>query len=114
MDLDGLLLKIRVFNRERDWDQYHTPKNLAMALSVEVAELVEHFQWVTSDGSLDISSDKKEKVEEEIGDILIYLLNISDKLGIDPMKAATEKIEKNRRKYPLEKARGSSLKYDEL
>jgi dCTP diphosphatase len=104
---------IKDFNNERDWNQFHSPKNLVMALTVEVSELLEHFQWLTQEQSKDLSPAKKEKIGEEIGDILIYLVNLADKLDIDPIQAAQNKIEKNRKKYPVDKSKGKSLKYDE-
>ena len=85
-----------------------------MALSVEVAELVEHFQWLTQEESYEIGPDKLGKIKEEIGDVLIYLTNLADKLGIDPLKAAKEKIIINKGKYPVNKSRGNSRKYTEL
>ena len=88
--------KIRNFAKERDWEQYHSPKNLAMALSVEVAELVEHFQWLTQEESFKVADNRHEQIKDEIGDILIYLVNLADKCGIDPLKAAHDKIEKNK------------------
>lgn len=104
---------LRKFNTERDWEQFHSPKNLAMALMVETAELIEHFQWLTQEQSRNLSSSKKEKISEEIGDILIYLVNLADKLDIDPVKAAMTKIDTNRQKYPVSKSRGKSFKYNE-
>jgi NTP pyrophosphatase (non-canonical NTP hydrolase) len=101
-----LIKKIKVFRQERDWDQYHSPKNLVMALSVEVAELVEHFQWLTEEESRNLPADKLAQVRDEIGDILIYLTNLAEKLCIDPVQAAHDKIEKNRIKYPAEIVKG--------
>ena len=112
--MQDLIKKIREFAKERDWEQFHSPKNLAMALSVEVAEIVEHFQWLTQSESLEIGSDKLKKIEEEIGDVFIYLTNLADKLGIDPLEAAKEKIKINERKYPINKAKGNSRKYTEI
>ena len=105
--------KIKEFREERDWDQYHSPKNLAMALMVEVGELAEHFQWLTPEESHNIPPEKLEKIKDEIGDIMIYLANLADKLNIDPVQAAHDKVEKNRSKYPAEKVAGKSLKYSE-
>jgi len=101
------------FARERDWEQFHSPKNLAMALTVEVAELLEHFQWLTEEESRQIGEDKVVRIREEIGDVLIYLVRLSDKLGIDLLDAAFEKIEMNKKKYPAEKVRGKAKKYSE-
>lgn len=109
--MQKLIDKLRKFADERDWQQYHSPKNLAMALSVEVAELVEHFQWLTQAESYDLTPEKRDKIKDEIGDVLIYLVNLAGKLGIDPLQAAHEKIEKNRVKYPVSRAKGNALKY---
>lgn len=106
--------RLREFAAERDWDQFHSPKNLIMALSVEVSELMESFQWLTEEQSSALPPEKLQLVSEEIGDVLIYLTRLADKLRIDPMEAAFEKLEVNRIKYPVDKARGSSKKYTEL
>ena len=111
--LDDLIKKIRQFREERDWDQYHSPKNLAMALIVEAAELAEHFQWLTEEQSRDLPADKQAAVKEEIGDVLIYLANLCDKLGIDPIEAAHEKLAKNEEKYPVFMVHGKSDKYSD-
>jgi len=111
--MENLLTIVREFNRERDWEQYHSPKNLAMALSVEVAEVVEHFQWLNQTQSRSMEPSKKEEIKDEIGDILIYLVNLADKLGIDPILAALDKIEKNRKRYPVRLSKGNALKYRE-
>jgi NTP pyrophosphatase (non-canonical NTP hydrolase) len=111
--MNALIQKIRKFREARDWDQYHSPKNLVMALVVEVAELAEHFQWLTEEESRNLPDDKLKKVRDEIADTVIYLANLSDKLGIDPIAAAHDKIEKNHRKYPVEKVRGKKEKYSE-
>ena len=106
-----LLELIRAFNRERNWEQFHSPKNLAMALSVEVAEVVEHFQWLDQNQSKSLEPSKKDQIKDEIGDILIYLVNLADKLDIDPIQAALDKIEKNRVNYPVELSKGNAAKY---
>ena len=111
--METLIKKIRAFNAERDWDKYHSPKNLAMAFAVEVAEIAEHFQWLTDDQSRDLPNDKMVQVKDEIGDAMILLLNLSDKLGIDPVEAAKEKLKKNAAKYPVKKAKGKADKYTE-
>jgi len=108
-----LIKKIKQFRQERDWDQYHSPKNLVMALSVEVAELVEHFQWLTQAESRNLDAAKLAEVKDEIGDVMVYLTDLSDKLGIDPIEAAREKIAKNREKYPVEQVKGRADKYTE-
>lgn len=114
IDLDKLTALIRKFNDEREWAQYHSPKNLASSLVIEAAELLEIFQWLTEEESADLNNEKRSKVEEEIGDVLIYLLNLADKLGIDPTEVAMRKLKANAKKYPVEKARGSAAKYTEL
>jgi dCTP diphosphatase len=111
--LEFLIKKIRSFNEEREWEQYHSPKNLSMAFSVEVAEIAEHFQWLTDEQSRNLSDEKAAEIKDEIGDAMILLLNLSDKLGVDPIAAAEQKLEKNRQKYPVEKARGNAKKYKE-
>ena len=105
--------RLRAFVRERDWDQFHSPKNLAMAMIVEAAELVEHFQWLTEAESKDISPEKLEQVSHEIADTFVYLLRMSDVLGIDLIDAANAKITLNAQKYPADKVRGSNAKYTE-
>lgn len=99
-DLDALRLRIRVFAAEREWQPYHTPKNLAMALIVEAAELVEQFQWLTPDESQALSVETHEAVRQEIADVLIYLTRLADLLDIDLLDAASAKMEINARKYP--------------
>lgn len=111
--MEELVQKLREFAEERDWDQFHSPKNLVMALSVEVSEIVEHFQWLTPEQSQELSPDKLSELKDEIGDVLIYLIRLADKLGIDPINAALEKIEKNGKKYPVARVKGKSLKYTE-
>ncbi len=105
--------KLRTFADERDWDQFHTPKNLAMALMVEAAELLEHFQWLTPDQSCDLAEKSRAAVKEELADVLLYLIRIADKLGIDLLDAALLKMEKNALKYPADIVRGSAKKYNE-
>ncbi|MBL8478350.1 MAG: nucleotide pyrophosphohydrolase [Sterolibacteriaceae bacterium] len=99
-DLATLRDALRDFCAARDWHRYHTPKNLVMALSVEAAELVEHFQWATPEESLALAPEKHAEVADEIADVLIYLTELADVLGIDPIAAAREKIVKNAIKYP--------------
>jgi NTP pyrophosphatase (non-canonical NTP hydrolase) len=99
-DLGTLRDALRDFCAERNWHRYHTPKNLVMALSVEAAELVEHFQWATPEESQNLPAQKRAEVADEIADVLIYLTELADVLGIDPIAAAREKIVKNAVKYP--------------
>ncbi len=110
-DLDRLRDQLRAFALERDWEQFHSPKNLAIALSVEASELLEHFQWVTEAQS---SSLPLSEVRKEMGDVLLYLIRLADKLGIDLIEAAQAKLVENAKKYPVEKARGTSKKYTDL
>ena len=104
---------LRQFVAERDWDQFHSPKNLAMALSVEAAELLEHFQWLTEAASHRLPPAKLDEVRDEMADVLVYLVRLADKLEVDLLAAAAAKIEKNALKYPADKVRGSMKKYSE-
>jgi dCTP diphosphatase len=106
--------KLRLFAEERDWDQFHSPKNLAMALSVEAAELMEHFQWISEADSQSPPTEKREMIQQELADVFLYLVRLADKLNIDLAAAAIEKIEVNASKYPIQKSRGSNKKYTEL
>jgi len=112
-DLLMLRDKLRAFAEARDWNQFHSPKNLSMALMVEVAELMEHFQWLTEAQSGDLAAEKKAVVAEELADILLYLVRLSDKLEVNLLEAALHKLEKNAVKYPAELVRGSAKKYSE-
>ncbi|HEU0282348.1 MAG TPA: nucleotide pyrophosphohydrolase [Gallionella sp.] len=112
-DLPMLRDKLRAFAEARDWDQFHSPKNLSMALMVEAAELMEHFQWLTEAQSTELPPDDKQAVGEELADILLYLVRLSDKLGVDLREAALLKLEKNALKYPAEQVRGSAKKYSD-
>ncbi len=105
---------LRAFAAARDWDQFHTPKNLAVAVSVEAGELLECFQWASETKSAALPQDSLTKVEEEIADVLLYLIRLADKLGIDMVKAARRKMTLNAQKYPVRKAKGISKKYTEL
>jgi NTP pyrophosphatase (non-canonical NTP hydrolase) len=111
--LEDLRTAIGAFIAERHWGQFHSPKNLAMALSVEVAEIVEHFQWLTEQQSKNLPPEKLAEVREEIGDVMIYLTELADKLGIDPVEAAKAKLRINEEKYPAALARGKAAKYTE-
>jgi len=105
---------LRQFAAERDWDQFHSPKNLASALAVEAAELLERFQWLTEDQSRKLGPDDLARVREEMADVLNYLVRLADKLDVDLLEAARAKILVNAAKYPVDKARGSAKKYREL
>ncbi|SFC57741.1 NTP pyrophosphatase, house-cleaning of non-canonical NTPs [Polaromonas sp. OV174] len=110
-DLQSLTQALRDFAEARDWAQFHSPKNLASALSVEAAELLEHFQWLTEAQSQSLNADKKAEVAAEAADVLLYLLQLCDKLDIDLVEAARLKMVVNARKYPVASARGSSQKH---
>ena len=112
--MDSLRLALRQFAAERDWDQFHSPKNLAIALSIEASELLEHFQWMAETDSNLLSPEKLEQVRNEMADVLIYLVRIADKLGVDLLEASSKKLEVNAKKYPVEKARGSAKKYTDI
>lgn len=111
--LENLRRRLVEFAAVRDWDQFHSPKNLAMALIAETAELVEHFQWLTEAQSFELSRDKHTAVARELADILIYLTRIADKLNIDLIQAAQEKIALNEKRYPAERVRGDARRADE-
>jgi dCTP diphosphatase len=112
--LEALDASLSAFVEERDWNQFHTPKNLAMALTVEAAELQELFQWLTEAESRALPKDTTEAVRDELADVFIYTLRMSQVLGVDLLEAAFAKLEKNKQKYPVDKARGSMKKYDKL
>jgi len=112
--IKALTESLRAFAAERDWAQFHAPKNLACALSVEAAELLEHFQWLTEEQSRTLDADKKADVAAEAADVFLYLLQFCDQLDIDLMAAAQRKLRTNAEKYPVETARGSSRKYTAL
>jgi NTP pyrophosphatase (non-canonical NTP hydrolase) len=115
LNLAGAMEALLKFRNDRDWEQFHTPKNLSMSIAIESAELMEHFQWKTDD-EIDeyLKSGKFEGVKEEIADVASYLLLLSNDLGIDLNKAILDKIKKNGLKYPAEKCRGRHNKYDNL
>jgi NTP pyrophosphatase (non-canonical NTP hydrolase) len=112
--LRELALALRRFADERDWEQFHAPKNLAAALSVEAAELLEHFQWMTEDASRELPPETLAQVGEEMADVLLYLVRLADKLDVDLVQAARRKMQLNAQKYPVERARGSSRKYTQI
>ena len=113
VNLKKIKNKLLKFSKERDWEKFHTPKNLAMALTVEVSELLEIFQW-SLDGGQDVIENSKEEIESEIADIFNYLVKLVDLLDIDLEKIALKKIDLNSKKYPIEKSKAKSLKYTEL
>lgn len=114
MTLNDLKDQILKFAAERDWDQFHSPKNLAMSVASEAGELLEVFQWLTEEQSKHLTPEQKQAASDEIADVLICLTNLAARLGIDPLDAAQSKIKKNSAKYPVEKSRGRAEKYDKL
>ncbi|MCC2958050.1 nucleotide pyrophosphohydrolase [Massilia sp. IC2-477] len=112
-DLIRLRELVRTFVDERDWDQFHTPKNLASALSVEAAELLEHFQWLQHGRLDELGPDKQRAVRHEMADVLVYLVRLADKLDVDLFVAVQEKMVLNREKYPAEQVKGDARKYYE-
>ena len=113
-ELEDLRERLRTFAAARDWDQFHSPKNLSMALSAEAGELLEVFQWLTEEQSRALDPKVKAAVSDEIADVLLYLVRLGDKVGIDPVAEARRKLVENEKKYPADKARGSNKKYTEL
>jgi NTP pyrophosphatase (non-canonical NTP hydrolase) len=115
LNLEKISERLKKFSKDRNWEQYHSPKNLAMALSVEVAELVEIFQWSNDGGTKEIKDpETRKQIEEEIADIFNYLVKFVDLMEIDLEKISLEKIQKNDEKYPVEKSKGKSEKYNKL
>jgi dCTP diphosphatase len=112
-ELASLRAVIREFVAERDWDQFHTPKNLSAALTVEAAELLEHFQWLQTGDKAELGDGKLAEVRHEMADVLVYLIRIADKLDVDLHAAVLEKMQLNRAKYPADKVKGSARKYSD-
>jgi dCTP diphosphatase len=112
--LEILRVRLEEFAVERDWDQFHNPKNLAMALAGEAGEVLEHFQWLTLEQASDLPAEAREDVALECADVLLFLLRLCDKLNIDLAKAAEKKLALNAKKYPVEKSRGKATKYTKL
>jgi len=112
MNFDEIKNKIRKFADERNWGQYHTPKNLSMALSSEVGELIEIFQWLNDDESNNLSEKDLQSTKEELADIMIYLIRIADRLNIDLEDAIEEKLKINAEKYPIELSKNNAIKYN--
>lgn len=105
---------LRIFAAERDWDQFHSPKNLASAVTVEAAELLEQFQWLTEEQSRTLSEELKANVAAELADVFLYLVRLADQVDVDLMSAARAKMARNAAKYPVDKARGTAKKYTEF
>jgi NTP pyrophosphatase (non-canonical NTP hydrolase) len=113
-ELKKLMVMLNQFYKEREWEQFHSPKNISMALVAETAEILEIFQWSTEKQSGELDDKKIAQLKEEIGDVMIYLLNLSSKFNINPVEAAFEKMRINAIKYPVELSKGNSKKYNEL
>jgi len=111
--LENLAQRLRDFARERDWEQFHAPKNLSMALAVEVSELLEEFQWLSEAESADPDPQRRTRIEAEMADVLIYLVRLADRLDVDLPAAVDRKIELNHERYPPGRVRGRSDKYDQ-
>ena len=111
--LSDLAIELREFADERDWDKFHNPKNLAMALAAECGELLEQFQWLTPEQSSQPDPQRLERIAAEMADVLIYLIRLADRLDLDLPAAVAAKLEHNRRKYPADQVRGDARKYDE-
>jgi NTP pyrophosphatase (non-canonical NTP hydrolase) len=112
--LDDLTRRLRDFAAEREWDRFHTPKNLAMALTGEAGELAAEFQWLTTEESLAPEAARLERVRQEAADVLLYLARLADKLGFDLIEAAQAKMALNAQRYPPHQARGNARKYTEF
>jgi len=110
--IESLREELRCFARERDWEQFHSPKNLAMALVAEAGELAQHFRWLTEEQSLALSPEVREEVAMEIADVLIFLVRLCDRLDVDPLAAARAKMARNERRYPAHAWRGRAGKHD--
>ncbi|MEX2964335.1 nucleotide pyrophosphohydrolase [Microbulbifer sp. TYP-18] len=112
-DLDDIKENLRKFAQARDWDKFHSPKNLSMALAGEAGELLELFQWLTEEESKNLTQKQRKEVEEEVADVFLYLLRLADRLNLDLLEAAKNKMIINKQKYPVSKVKGSSKKYTE-
>ena len=112
--LESLREDISQFARDRDWEQFHSPKNLAIGLSVEASEILEHFQWLSQEESGDLPNNTREAVRLELADVFIYLIRLADTMDVDLLEAAQEKIKLNAERYPVEKVKGRATKYDRL
>ncbi len=113
-ELESIKLRLQEFAKERDWDQFHSPKNFSMALIVECAELVEHFQWLTDEQSKRLPADTLDEVSLEMADIMIYLIRLADKLDVDLIESVHRKMKLNAEKYPVDKSKGLATKYNKL
>jgi dCTP diphosphatase len=109
-----IIEKIKKFRDERDWMQFHDPKNMSISIIIEAAELLEHFQWKTKEEVKKYVEENREDIRDEIADVALYLFELADNLGIDLLNAMEKKLEKNKKKYPVEKAKGKHTKYNKL
>jgi NTP pyrophosphatase (non-canonical NTP hydrolase) len=114
VNLEALTEALRTFAREREWEQFHSPKNLAAALVVEAGEVLEHFQWLSEAESAALDDARRHEVALELADVLLYLVRLADRLDVDLLAAARDKLAINAEKYPVERARGSHRKYTEI
>lgn len=112
--LDALRVDLKQFARERDWEQFHAPKNLAVGLSIEASEVLEHFQWLSEEESAKLSAQERAAVRLELADVLIYLVRLADVLDVDLDAAVRDKLAINEERYPVDKAKGRAVKYDKL
>lgn len=113
-NLDEIIEKIKKFRDEREWMQFHDPKNMAVSITIEAAELLEHFQWKTKEEVKDYVNENREEISDEIADIAMYLFELANNLNIDLLKAMDNKLKKNESKYPVNKARNKHIKYNKL
>ncbi len=114
IEIKEIIERLRRFAEERNWERFHSPKNLSMALSVEASEIMEIFQWMKEEESFNLDKEKLSQLSEEIADVMIYLLRLSDVIGIDPLEAVIKKIEMNETRYPAYLVKGRALKYSQL
>ena len=111
---DELAGRLSAFARDRDWEQFHSPKNLAMAVAAEAGELLEHFQWLTDAESRELPTPQRDRAALEMADVLLYIVRLADQLGVDLVTVAHRKIDLNAEKYPVDRSRGHSRKYTDL
>ncbi|GLS27647.1 nucleotide pyrophosphohydrolase [Marinibactrum halimedae] len=114
LSIEDITEYLRVFSKEREWDQFHSPKNLSMSVAIEAAELMEHFQWLSLEASANLSEEVKAEVSDEMADVLLYLVRLADVLGINLLRSVNVKAGKNEKKYPAEAVKGSLKKYQEF
>ena len=112
--LSAIANRLRTFRDEREWERFHTPRNLAMSIAIECGELLEHFQWVSDDDIAAHVAERQQEVADELADVAIYVIQLADALGISLPDAIAKKIESNERRYPADAARGTATKYTEL